>query len=137
MTLNQLLYTSRNRPESYIVDLGAILNVSRKNNPNLGITGFLIATETHYIQFIEGPAENVAQLFYFILVDERHSDIRLVFERVGERRYFPSWTMHSLAASETQNRLAQSLGCMDLQPDGLSIGQFETLVRQMEQQPVH
>jgi len=45
--------------------------------------------------------------------------------------------MHSLAASETQNRLAQSLGCTDLQPDGLSIGQFETLVRQMEQQPVH
>lgn len=91
--LVRCLYASRClKPQSAAL-LDAILEQSRRNNPEKGITGLLCYTSDVFVQVIEGSRDEVCNLFNAIVRDERHRDVRLLaFEEIAERR-FGSWTM--------------------------------------------
>jgi hypothetical protein len=91
--LVRLLYASR-AAEAVTPDLvDAILQSSRKHNPELGITGVLCYGGDVYMQVLEGGREAVNELYNKIVRDERHRDIALLhYQEVAERK-FAGWTM--------------------------------------------
>lgn len=91
--LVRLLYTSRTPkpPTSKMID--AILDSSRRHNPERGITGILCHGGQVFLQVLEGGREQVNALYNHIARDERHQDVVVLhYEEVAERR-FAGWTM--------------------------------------------
>lgn len=92
MTGTRLIY--RSQPFGFdSAMLAGILSAARRNNPQWGITGALICRHDVYLQLIEGPSDSIKALYSRILVDDRHTDIRLLLEEDMGERLFPAWAM--------------------------------------------
>ncbi|CAN5889349.1 hypothetical protein BH11PSE12_BH11PSE12_10740 [soil metagenome] len=70
-----------------------ILEVSKRNNLALGITGVLVHGGGMFLQILEGPHEQVLRKYVNILDDKRHSESRIVLITTTEERAFPTWSM--------------------------------------------
>ncbi len=78
----------------------ALLETSRKNNPQLGVTGLLCIADDLFLQVIEGGRDEVCELYNVIVRDERHTNVRLlVYEEISERQ-FGNWTMGQVDATK-------------------------------------
>ena len=91
--MRQVIYSSRARGPDAAGDLADILALSKNNNPELGITGVLVVMGDVYLQFIEGPEENLEALLDFIRTDSRHTDMEILSERPAPHREFGDWAM--------------------------------------------
>ena len=91
--LVRCLYASRPASPLDKAALDTIVAQSRKNNPALGVTGLLCATDNLFVQVLEGGRDEVCELFNAIVGDGRHRDVRLlVYEEIEVRR-FGNWAM--------------------------------------------
>ncbi|MBK1694854.1 hypothetical protein CKO09_08890 [Chromatium weissei] len=98
--LSRMLYVSRSSIGlDDDAELQKILEVSRRKNPDLDITGILCAGGGHFIQILEGPQENLIRLYGIILADPRHYDSVLVGIAPIEKRIFRHWSMGYLIHS--------------------------------------
>jgi len=103
--LVRCLYASRAAAPLAAPMLDSILEQSRKNNPQRGITGMLCFTDDVFIQVLEGGRDEVCKLFNAIICDKRHLDVRiLVYEEIAERR-FGCWTMGQVNISKVNPAL--------------------------------
>lgn len=66
---------------------------SRTRNEQLGLTGALIYTRTHFAQVLEGESASIDAKMASILADCRHRNLKVVADEVIEGRHFPDWTM--------------------------------------------
>jgi len=81
--------------------LTGLLNTSRVNNLENGITGMLLYMEGRYfsdyegrfMQVLEGSEHDVKNLFEKIKTDERHKGILVLRESFQKDRSFPDWSM--------------------------------------------
>jgi Sensors of blue-light using FAD len=91
----RLLYisTSCDTPATAQQNLADILEKSKKNNAELGITGILVCGGNMFLQVLEGPQEQVLRKYVRILDDKRHADCRIVLITTAEKRAFPTWAM--------------------------------------------
>ena len=91
--LVRLLYASRVATPLTTATVDTILEQSRSNNRNQGITGILCFSDDLFLQVLEGGRDAVCELFNAIVKDERHVHVRLLsYEEIQERR-FGAWTM--------------------------------------------
>jgi Sensors of blue-light using FAD len=91
--LIRLLYASRAKTGADDSTMSSILQQSRKNNPDHGITGLLCHSGDIYLQVLEGGRMSVNALYNKIAKDPRHTDVVVLdYEEVSERA-FASWTM--------------------------------------------
>jgi len=94
--LNLLIYKSRCNGLATWDMVNSILASSARNNPADDITGVLVATETQFLQVLEGEFENVNATFERIARDTRHDTLQLIsFTSIKERK-FGSWAMHGI-----------------------------------------
>ena len=79
----------------YISDeeLEQLLEISRKNNEQKGLTGLLIVKGRTFLQCLEGERSDVLEIYSKILNDERHTNIIDLIEEDMPNRLFPDWTM--------------------------------------------
>ena len=70
-----------------------ILKTSRTNNARNSVTGMLVRKEREFLQFIEGPAEVIDDLFRKIQVDDRHRSVTIVDQGLTSDRVFFNWEM--------------------------------------------
>lgn len=104
--LHTLLYRSQAvHPFPHPSDLD-ILRSAWANNRRNGITGFLVRTRHHFVQFVEGPRDAVHRLHEELIVDPRHVAFEVLAEGPAERRQFPDWSM-GYAEFEEDDRLKQ------------------------------
>ncbi len=90
--MKQLIY--RSQPFGFDdAMLAGILVRARHNNRRDDITGALVCRHDLYLQLIEGPALAIDALYARILVDDRHSDVRLLLTDTVEQRLLPQWSM--------------------------------------------
>lgn len=91
-------------------DLDAILEVSRRNNKELGITGMLLYSGGSFIQALEGRRSAVHGTCDHIFRDARHTDISVITEHEIATRSFPEWTMgfERVETGEVARRLGRS-----------------------------
>lgn len=69
----------------------------------------LIYFDGTFVQFIEGPKNNVDFLFETLLKDQRHQDVILLIEGASKERAFEDWSMafKELSLAETVKIIGQ------------------------------
>jgi hypothetical protein len=99
MDLFRAIYTSRPFGFDEAILSGILMDARRANNRD-GITGALICRADIYLQWLEGPEEQVRNALERIERDDRHLEVKVhVAERVPER-VFGEWAMlHDPAAT--------------------------------------
>ena len=70
-----------------------ILYTSVEMNRSNGLNGALLATRSHFLQFLEGEYEKVNATFTRIAEDPRHTDVELIAFDSVENGIFDSWNM--------------------------------------------
>lgn len=96
--LVRLLYASRAVEPISDKLIESILQSSRKNNPQHGISGVLCSHSVGnvFLQVLEGGRPAVNQLYGNIVRDRRHQDVTLLhFDEIRQRR-FSGWRMGSV-----------------------------------------
>lgn len=94
-SLFRVVYVSRNRlpPGTSEAEVTDILAGSRRRNAARGVTGALLFCEDCFAQVLEGPLEQVTELFEAIQCDPRHDEV-VVLEAVPvSERGFAAWSM--------------------------------------------
>ncbi len=74
-------------------DLIELLNKSRKNNSQLGITGILLYKDGTFLQVLEGEAAVVRKLYDRIQSDSEHQGATIIEEGELTERQFRDWSM--------------------------------------------
>jgi len=128
MSLIRLVYASESRlvDANRRAELDSILASARRFNDQNGITGFLLATEKAFAQVLEGPQDIVAETYGRIVVDGRHTALRLLAEEAIAERSFAGWTMGIAERNETTSFI---FGLYGITPEvDLHTQPLETLV---------
>ncbi len=104
--LVRLLYASRTTEPIDDALLHAIVERSRANNLEHGITGILCVYPDGgiFLQVLEGARREVNALYANLVRDRRHGDVTILDYREIEERHFAAWRM----------------GCVDLKKVNLS-----------------
>jgi len=92
MSLIQIIYVSQPFGFEYAM-LNGILADARRNNLRDGVTGALICRADAYLQLIEGPEVAIRRTYARITSDDRHTNVKLLFEEPVTDRIFPGWAM--------------------------------------------
>ena len=115
--LCRLIYSSTIVPPFDFEDLRDILAASERNNPPQEITGVLVTTATQFLQVMEGPSDNVNELYRKLQRDSRHERLRLIEYTTGVQRLFDGWAMRGvhrrLMSEELTNFLTKKYGSDD------------------------
>lgn len=77
--------------EQLMDTLADIQTKSVARNSALDITGWLIATPTHFAQLFEGPADAIDSVMDKIANDKRHRDVRVLARNGIRTRSCPTW----------------------------------------------
>lgn len=104
------IYTSTPQDKVTLETLKDITLASQKNNPQKQITGILLSIENKYLQYLEGPEENVNELYEKIWKDPRHQHVTQWIKGYSKERVFGDWSMGSwmLTNDELKNISALS-----------------------------
>ena len=105
----RLIYKSRASATLEWSTVENILHVSAENNAKSAITGFLLASQTHFLQIIEGTFEEVNETFQRIARDPRHHEIRILSYEIIDARLFEHWSMKGLGLLDTNTALTKQL----------------------------
>ncbi len=112
-SLQRLVYCSRNMimgSEAQILSaVEDILRSARRQNKAAGITGVLLFNSGCFAQVLEGPLENVQNIFEAIQRDLRHSDVVVLEYESTRERQFGNWSMGFLGQREAHRRLFDGL----------------------------
>lgn len=99
MSLRQLIYASKPTDSFVPEDLDRILQASRRNNHEIGVTGLLLFTGDFFTQVLEGKPQRIEALYKRISKDPRHLEIKLVSDTGISTRHFGNWDMAYLHTS--------------------------------------
>ncbi len=91
--MHHIMYISKATVIVQEEELKEMLTQWRRNNQRDDITGMLLYSGDHYVQLIEGPAENLKKLFSKISQDYHHTNIIKLADGKITHRLFPDWTM--------------------------------------------
>lgn len=92
MNLYQLVYTSTRKSNCDATEIQKILDSCKRNNPSKEITGVLLHSDEHFIQYLEG-SKDIIKLYDLIKEDPRHSRAVLLSYGPLKERIFPAWHM--------------------------------------------
>ncbi len=93
MSLHQLIYVSKATQEMSQSELVEILNIAKKNNASIDVTGSLFYNGGWFLQVLEGELNTLKKLYAKISLDKRHSSAKEIYCEPAERRTFGQWTM--------------------------------------------
>lgn len=92
--LFRIVYVSTAVPGLDARDIDSLLNISQSNNDERFITGYLVHNGTSFMQLIEGPFDEVDEIYARILRDRRHTGVVRIQAEWTEARVFPNWSMN-------------------------------------------
>ena len=91
--LTHLIYTSAATREFSPSDIKTLLEITRSKNAQKSITGILLYSMGSFFQVLEGEDERLTELFAFISLDPRHSNVTKIIHEPIAQRSFSDWTM--------------------------------------------
>jgi hypothetical protein len=110
----RLIYKSRSVDTIDWDSMRDILNVSERNNATNDLTGVLLASNTHFLQAIEGRFEELNLTFNRIMRDARHTDLMIISYGPIDARLFEHWGMKGIGVFdfnvETSDKLKTKYG---------------------------
>ena len=115
--LSQYLYIST-APDLRREEVDAILTVSERNNPALGVTGLLLYNGRNFLQLLEGEEATLRSLMVRINSDLRHSGVSMIERAQVETRNCADWAMKRIEIAYSGPRRQELL--TDQLPEGLN-----------------
>lgn len=91
--LSHLVYVSSRMKHCTEEEIAKILAACQKNNQHKDITGVLLYTDSHFVQYLEGNHQEIMGLYDHIKKDDRHAKAMLISSSPIRERSFPSWQM--------------------------------------------
>lgn len=91
--IHTLTYVSTLRESLAPTEIDELLTTSRQRNAERAITGVLLVRQRHVMQILEGPDQDVRDLYRRIEDDPRHADVTTVWTSSSAERRFPDWSM--------------------------------------------
>lgn len=91
--LESLLYVSSAVRLLNFEEIGHLLKRARERNREYGITGVLLYDGGNFMQYLEGPKENLDIIYRIIEEDKQHTGIILLSREAIEDRQFGDWSM--------------------------------------------
>jgi hypothetical protein len=88
-------------------NLEEIRNVSLARNSAAELTGFLVSTPEHFLQYLEGPRQDLAAIMQSIRADARHYAINEVEVPVGPSRRYARWQLKCFFPSTYVSRFLE------------------------------
>ncbi len=88
-----ILYASEVSHSLSEAEINHILDKARARNVQEGVTGILLHKDGHFLQYIEGPKAALARVYQTIEADNKHKNLKLIFNRPVVARLFPEWSM--------------------------------------------
>ena len=89
----RLIYKSKASPSVTDADFRTIAMFSSLWNKRHNISGLLLHYNGQIMQVLEGPEDEVKNLYARIERDQRHHDVTVVMSRACEKPYFEEWSM--------------------------------------------
>ncbi|WP_370979360.1 BLUF domain-containing protein [Agaribacterium sp. ZY112] len=105
----RLIYKSKSQKPIDWACVEDIMHSSEKHNQINEITGVLLASETHFLQVIEGHYEHVNQTYCRIINDNRHGGFQLIAFHPVDARLFESWSMKGIGVFNFNQQTALAL----------------------------
>lgn len=107
----------------------SILEVSRKTNADLNITGALFYNGSRFIQVLEGERATLSKLLIKIAGDTRHTDFVILGFRPINERLFSSWSMTYISQSTINEYIMKRFSVdKSLLPEAMT---YESVVQMM------
>ena len=114
----RLMYKSRSKSKIGWSVVNEIISTSEASNTESNITGVLLATESHFLQVIEGDFDEVNRLFMRIARDSRHDEIQIISFGCVDGRLFGGWAMHGVGIFDFNAGLMKDLVSQYGEEDG-------------------
>lgn len=105
----RLIYKSRSTGSINREIVRNILNTSSELNEKEGLTGALLATDTHFLQVLEGGFKELNEAFFRIARDPRHDSIQLISFGPAARQIFKGWYMRGFGIFDLNLELEDEL----------------------------
>jgi hypothetical protein len=110
-TLYNVVYCSRATAGVGPAEVDRIIATARRCNPRHGITGMLVFGSGVFMQWLEGPRDNVIALMALLRADPRHENIVQLSEAEEVReRLFPDWDMELVSSEHIREVLLDAQG---------------------------
>jgi len=91
--LNSLVYVSSAVRLLSLDEIRSLLKRARERNMEYGITGVLLHTNGNFMQYLEGPKDNLDIIYRIIREDARHTGFIFISRETIESRQFGDWSM--------------------------------------------
>lgn len=91
--MKRIIYCSQSTTDISPEELIALLELSRRNNERAGLSGMLLYCSQSFLQVLEGDDEALRTTYDRILVDDRHTNLRMLMNADVAAPLFPDWTM--------------------------------------------
>lgn len=105
----RLIYTSVQTPGFDRASFERLCEQAAQTNRELGVQGLLLSNGVEFMQCLEGTKEHVAAIYSKIVMDSRHSDIRLLLSETTDEVLFKQWSMVGLATKPQAVLSAESI----------------------------
>jgi hypothetical protein len=114
--LVSIIYQSKALVDALSAEEQALMDYVLVENRKLNVTGFLMRTNTHYYQYLEGKEQTINELLKRIGENPLHTDFRILCQNDEKRRKFPRWYMeyYFLTDLKAQKRLGDCFSDHDL-----------------------
>lgn len=112
------------------VSVARILMQSRRNNPKRRIGGVLHYGDGYFFQCLEGPRDQVNDVYQVIAADPRHRDVQLLSALTPDERAFGNWSMKYVPVEGTIKTLLARHGVERFQPYEFSDQLVNELLRE-------
>ncbi|GAA5314831.1 MAG: hypothetical protein AseanaTS_00350 [Candidatus Pelagadaptatus aseana] len=87
----------------------SIMHASEDYNRRKDITGVLLASNSSFLQVLEGRYEDINEAFMRIVMDDRHTDVKLIVFHPIDSRLFSSWHMKGIGVFDLSEDTAKAL----------------------------
>jgi hypothetical protein len=112
-----LAYRSRAKKPQTDRELAVLVQASQQRNRERSITGQLIYEDQRFFQWIEGPGEQLKDLWESIKRDPRHTDIEVLGNQQIPARFFGDWNLLLATKFEGLSNSKIAVSADELLPD--------------------
>jgi hypothetical protein len=128
----QLIYLSTGNHPFSLTDIEQLCFASQQRNKMKSITGVLVYSSPHFLQYIEGDEGDINELFQKISGDKRHTNIRIIKRSTTEFRNFGQWDMKCFFISKDAQELLASIVKLVDSNESVELSLFQQLIASLE-----
>ena len=118
-------------------EIEALLVSARNSNAAQNITGVLMYLDGNFVQYIEGPEDNLLKTYNHISSSPKHKDIIKIMDKSIAVRNFPDWLMGSTMITKSELFKLKALDVKERFNNETVIAQFLKTIIDVERSNLH